>query len=355
MQKYKKRDSKVYLFSILLQTIIYNIKRQLMKRLKPDVFVILIIFSVILANFFPQLAFLKYFPINRVISIGITLIFFFYGLKLSISDIKNDLKNVKLHLLIQFSTFLLFPLLVLIVKPFITSDNGHIIWLSFMFLAALPSTVSSSVVMVSMAKGNVPAAIFNATISGLIGIVVTPFWIGWFVKQNTGSFEWGSIYLKLMTEILLPVLLGLIIQHFFSYAHIFTKIYSKAFNWFDKIIILLIVYNSFAGSFKAKLFQAVTISDLFLIFFAVIILFIIVYLITGYVSKKLNLETKDAITVQFCGTKKSLLHGTVFSKVIFGSGSISMGIILLPIMVFHAFQILVISLIATKKGKRENV
>jgi sodium/bile acid cotransporter 7 len=326
-----------------------------MKRLKPDVFVTLILISVIVAYFFPQLAFTKVFPINKVISIGITLIFFFYGLKLSISDIKNDLKNIKLHILIQLSTFLLFPILVLLVKPLITSENGHIIWLSFMFLAALPSTVSSSVVMVSMAKGNVPAAIFNATISGLIGIVVTPFWMGWFVQQNTGSFEWGPIYLKLVTEILLPVLLGLLLQHYFSYSHTFTKKYNKAFNWFDRIIILLIVYNSFAGSFKAKIFQSVTFFDLILILISVIILFLIVYFITGYFAKKLKFETKDAITVQFCGTKKSLLHGTVFSKVIFGTGPIPMGIILLPIMLFHTFQIFVISIIATQKGKREHI
>ncbi|GAL78303.1 sodium/bile acid symporter family [Algibacter lectus] len=49
-----------------------------------------------------------------------------------------------------------------------------------LFLAALPSTVSSSVVMVSMAKGNIPAAIFNASISGIIGVALTPLWMGAF-------------------------------------------------------------------------------------------------------------------------------------------------------------------------------
>lgn len=325
-----------------------------MKKLKIDLFVFLLIFSVILAYLFPQLAFSKLIPLNLLISIGITLIFFFYGLKLSIQDLKNDLKNGKLHILIQLSTFLIFPLLVLIAKPFIFTAEGEIIWLSFMFLAALPSTVSSSVVMVSLAKGNVPAAIFNATISGLIGIVLTPLWMGFFMEQNGGQYEWGPIYLKLLTEILLPVVLGLLLQHYFSYFHTFTKKYNKFFNGFDKTIILLIVYNSFADSFKEKIFSSVKFWDFVWIIIAVIVLFFIVYAITGWFAKKLKFNIKDTITVQFCGTKKSLLHGTVFSKVLFGAGTIPIGIILLPIMIFHAFQIFVISIIATRMGSHES-
>src|SRR5699024_8283044 len=96
-----------------------------------------------------------------------SLIFFFYGLKLSGKQIKSGLQNWKLHLLVQLSTFLLFPLLVLPFKPFIAAGHSQTIWLAFLFLAALPSTVSSSVVMVSIAKGKVPAAFFNACIPAL--------------------------------------------------------------------------------------------------------------------------------------------------------------------------------------------
>ncbi len=323
-----------------------------MKNIKLDTFVILLIVSVVLSYFFPQLAFSKIISLNRVISVGIALIFFFYGLKLSFSDIKRDLRNVKLHIVIQLSTFILFPFLVLLAKPFIFSEEGEIIWLSFMFLAAIPSTVSSSVVMVSLAKGNVSASIFNATVSGLVGVFITPIWMSFFIEPTAVQYDLGVIYVKLFSEILAPIVLGLVLQHYFSYFHSFTKKYSSFFSGFDKFVILLIVYNSFAVSFVEKTFQSVHIYDFIIITVATITLFFIVYEIIGWVSKKMKFSTEDKIAAQFCGTKKSLLHGTVFSEILFGSGNIPMGIILLPIMLFHAFQIFVISIIATKKGTK---
>lgn len=325
-----------------------------MKKLKLDSFVLLLFVAVALSYFFPQLAYSSYINLNTVISVGITLIFFFYGLKLSFEDIKRDLRNWKLHIVIQLSTFLLFPLLVVAFKPFVFSADKESIWLAFMFLAALPSTVSSSVVMVSLARGNVPASIFNATISGLIGIIITPLWMGLFIEQSAADFHLGPIYIKLVTEILLPVGLGLLLQHYFSYFHRFTLKYAILFNGFDKTVILLIVYNSFAKSFVDRIFSSVDAWGFLIVVLGSVAIFFVVYEITGFISKRLKFNLPDTIAVQFNGTKKSLLHGTVFSKVLFGAGSVPIGIILLPIMIYHTLQIFIVSIIATKKGARDD-
>ncbi len=321
-----------------------------MRKIRLDFFIVLMLSAVVLAYFFPQGANSTLIPLETVIRIGIMLIFFFYGLKLSFQDIKKDLNNTRLHLLIQLTTFLLFPLIVLITKPFVVHDDKEIIWLAFMFLAVLPSTVSSSVVMVSIAKGNVPAAIFNATISGLIGILVTPLWMGLFVSKSTVHYDWGPIYLKLVTEILAPVLVGLVLQHFFTFFHSFTQKYRKLFTRFDQTVILLIVYNSFASSFVSNIFGSIQLLDFIIIFIGSLLLFYVVYSFTGWIAHKMQFNRQDTITIQFSGTKKSLLHGSVFAEVIFGS-SVSMGIILLPIMVFHALQLFIISIIATNKAR----
>ncbi|MCF1190008.1 bile acid:sodium symporter [Mangrovimonas sp. AS39] len=313
-------------------------------KFKLDKFVLAIITVVILAYFFPDLA-KEDSPINlgRIGSIGISFIFFFYGLKLSPKEIASGLKNWRLHVLIQSTTFLLFPLLVLPFKPLISAEN-ETLWLAFLFLAALPSTVSSSVVMVSIAKGNIPAAIFNASISGLIGIVVTPLWIGLFQNQSNSDYDLGQIYLKLLTEILLPVFLGLILHRFLGK---FAKKNSKYLTLFDKSVILLIIYKSFSESFLGKIFESVNFMDLILIFCLVITIFIIVYLTIGKISKWLGFLKEDQITAKFCGTKKSLVHGTVFSDILFQHTS-AIGILLLPLMLFHAIQIFIISIIANK-------
>jgi sodium/bile acid cotransporter 7 len=45
------------------------------------------------------------------------------------------------------------------------------------------------------------------------------------------------------------------------------------------------------------------------------------------------------------------VHGTVFSKILFAQ-SAAIGILLLPLMLFHAFQLFVVSVFATRLAKR---
>ncbi|TNJ42597.1 bile acid:sodium symporter [Tamlana fucoidanivorans] len=318
-------------------------------QMKIDRFVLAIIGTIILSYFFPQWGSTSSsVPLDTIGSIGVSLIFFFYGLKLSPNKIKDGLKNWKLHVLVQTATFLLFPLLVLLFKPFIMSEEGINLWLAFLFLAALPSTVSSSVVMVSIAKGNIPAAIFNASISGLIGIAITPLWLDLFIPQSSGDFNLGEIYIKLIIEILLPVILGMALQRF---GQKLANTYHRQLTLFDKSVILLIIYKSFSRSFEDRIFEDISIADLLLIGLFILLLFFAVYHIIGYASKALSFSIEDRITAQFCGTKKSLVHGTVFSAILFPP-TFPIGLILLPIMLYHAMQILIISVLASKLGQR---
>ncbi len=319
--------------------------------MKIDKIVPAIAVVVVIAYFFPQAAAPgSPVPIDTICSIGVSLIFFFYGLKLSPDKIKSGLRNWQLHLLIQTSTFILFPLIVICFYPWMQTEQQKLLWLGVFFLAALPSTVSSSVVMVSMAKGNIPASIFNASLSGIIGILITPLWMGIFVSgSQAGDFDFGHIYLKLVTEIIVPVALGIALQKYWG---AFAQKHSSKLSTFDKSVILLIIYKSFAESFENRIFSTVEFNDLLLIVAVVIALFFLVYGLIGYISGLLRFNTEDKITAQFCGTKKSLVHGTVFSTVLFGNMA-AVGIVLLPLMLFHAIQILLIGVIAGKLGKRE--
>lgn len=319
----------------------------MLKKLRIDTFVIAIIISIVLAYIFPQLgASDSPVPMALISSLGISFIFFFYGLSLSSEAIKSGLKNWKLHVSVQASTFVLFPLLIVPFYPLAKDTSYELLWLAFLFMAALPSTVSSSVVMVAMAKGNLPAAIFNASISGIIGIVITPLWMMPFIKQTDVAFDFSAIYLQLISEIVIPLILGLLLRRFLG---VWARKHKPTLNKFDKLIILLIIYKSFVQSFEDNIFNSVGLVEMLSIVGLVLIIFVAVYRLTGWIGKLLKFNHADQITNQFCGTKKSLVHGTVFSEALFGQTSV-VGIILLPLMFYHALQILIISAIATKKG-----
>ena len=131
-----------------------------------NTFLWLLIAMVLLGRLLPyRESYNSFFNLGSFIDWGIVVIFLLYGLKLNLREVLNDIRNWKLHLLVQATTFVLFPLLVM---PFYLVAEGtsyYVLWLSIYFLVSLPSTVSSSVVMVSIAKGKVPSAIFNDSVS----------------------------------------------------------------------------------------------------------------------------------------------------------------------------------------------
>ncbi|UGU15290.1 bile acid:sodium symporter [Sinomicrobium kalidii] len=314
-------------------------------RFKTASFVLALLVSILIAYLFPEPAIEgSGFPIKTISSVGISLIFFFYGLKLSPDKIKKGLNNWRLHLVVQLSTFILFPLLILPFYPLMQNMEQRTLWLALFFLATLPSTVSSSVVMVSMAGGNIPAAIFNASLSGMIGILITPLWVTPFLGKNIPDPDFTHIYTQLAFEVILPVILGILLQPLGGKT---ATRYSRQLGLFDKTIILLIVYKSFAGSFYSGIFRQIQWGDIALLILIVLLLFFTVYGCIYLISKRLHFNREDRITALFCGSKKSLVHGTVMAKVLFSKLSTA-GIILLPLMLYHGLQILLVSIIASR-------
>ncbi|MCD1117739.1 bile acid:sodium symporter [Chryseobacterium turcicum] len=319
---------------------------------KQNTFLLLLVVMVVLAKLIPfQSSYSQYFNLSAFIDWGIAGIFLLYGLKLNLKEVVKDVSNWKLHLLIQSGTFIIFPLLVLIFYPFIKDSEYYNIWLSVFFLASLPSTVSSSVVMVSIAKGNVTSAIFNASISGLIGIIMTPLLMSFFLVSNSSSGNQTEIIQQLLIKVLLPIILGVLLNPVFK--KWVTK-YSKIFAEFDRLIILLIVYESFSGAFIENIFASVPSAVFLILALSVIFLFFSVYYILKILAEKMNFKPKEVITATFCGSKKSLVHGSLFLLVL-GIPDEQKVLFLLPVMVYHSFQLFYVSWLANKIAKRMEI
>ncbi len=318
---------------------------RLLQRFGLDGFVLALLGMILLAYLWPQGGITEgTFSLSSLANYGVSLIFFFYGLRLSKQKLQQGLGNWKLHILVQASTFILFPLLVFPLQMLVPDEQWHVLWIGTFFLASLPSTVSSSVVMVSMAEGNIPAAIFNASISSIIGVFITPLWMELILSGSSQNIELGSIMGKLVLQVLLPVVVGILLNP--KWGHIAEK-YKKQLKYFDQTIILIIIYTAFCESFEKKMFDNLTLPELLLLGVAMLLLFFIVYGITNMLCSILHFNRKDRITVVFCGSKKSLVHGTVMSRVLFTNNTAT-GLLLLPLMMYHALQLIVVSIIAKR-------
>ena len=287
------------------------------------------------------------FSLSNLANLGVSVIFFFYGLRLSGDKLRAGLVNWKLHLTIHFTTFVVFPLVILAGLQLFGTDETRLLWLGTFYMAALPSTVSSSVVMVSIAGGNLPAAIFNASISSLIGVFITPLWMGLFLSTGSGDYDLGSVIGKLALQVIAPVILGIVLNRWLG---AWAERHKKALSTFDKIVILMIVYTAFCESFERRMFQSVTGSDLLVLGVCMMGLFFLIYGLVNLVSRLLGFNRADRITALFCGSKKSLVQGSVMVTVLFPENVI--GIVLLPIMIYHALQLIAASVLAQSLARQ---
>lgn len=323
--------------------------KKLLQKVGFNNFLLGLILAIFLAWLFPKLGSSEG-PIQWKpwINGGIALVFFFYGVKLNPRQLMEGLLNWKLHLTIQLFTFIVFPFLVLMIfrwLPWVDQDFE----LGISYLAALPSTVSASVVMVNIAGGNIPAAIFNASISGLLGVVITPAWMGILAENlGQGEVDFWPTFVDLTIKVILPVFVGVLLH-----GKLFPLIRShlKRLKYLDQAIIMMIVFTAFSDSFYQKIFQPYSWLSLLKIAFLMLILFLMVLLSIELVSRFLGFSIKDRITALFCGSKKSLVHGVVIGKVMFPDPAV-LGLVLLPVMLYHFQQLLIGSSLAEWFGRK---
>lgn len=287
--------------------------------------------------------------VEWVANYGICVVFFLYGLTLAPEKMRAGLAKWRVHIAVQLATFALFPIVVLVALFLTRAWVPEEVQLGFFYLAALPSTVSSSVAMTSLARGNVPVAIFNATLSAFLGVFLTPILMAWYMKSTGQSLPLSSVIVKIVLLVLLPTALGQI-------AHRWLAAWAaRNGSWLklcDRAVILAIVYNSFCDSIKEGIWSDHDISLVFLMVAASIVLFFAIYELMKIPCRLMGLDREDTIACLFCASKKSLATGVPLSKVMFGATPM-LGLIIAPLMIFHFFQLVIVSVIANRFARDE--
>jgi sodium/bile acid cotransporter 7 len=278
---------------------------------------------------------------------GVALIFFLHGLTLSFAALRLGAMNWRLHALIQGCTFILFPLIGLGLHAVLAGRAAPELILGIFFLCALPSTVSSSIAMTAAARGNVAGAVFNATLSSLIGIVATPLWVALVMKTTGETRPLLPVILDLVKWLVLPLALG---QALRPWIGAWAMRHRPRIALVDRLTILLLVYTSFCDSFQQGVWSRNGLGQLLGVLALSAALFATVLGVTSWLARALGFSREDRIAAIFCGSKKTLASGVPMAKLMFGAHP-AMGVILLPIMVYHQLQLIVGGLLAQRWGR----
>ncbi|MDF0534333.1 bile acid:sodium symporter [Shewanella sp. A32] len=321
----------------------------LVKTLKKEWFLLGMVLAIALAALFPGPGHSGgVMHLDKITGIGIGIIFFLHGVGLSPAAIRAGLGNWRLHLLTQSTTFVLYPLLWLCFAWLFNLLLPAALALGFCYLLVLPSTISSSVAMTSVAHGNVPGAIFNASLSNIIGIFITPLLVGWFMGVAGGALDLTHTIVSIAEMLLLPMIAGQLLRPtLLGWVQRHKSLTGKV----DKLVILLIIYNAFCDSVTQGIWHDFSVPMLATaIALCVIILLLVVYLLQR-LTRGLGFPVEDEIAALFCGTKKTLAAGVPMAKVIFGADP-RLGMLLLPIMLYHPLQIFYCAILANRYAKR---
>ncbi|RKE53985.1 MULTISPECIES: bile acid:sodium symporter family protein [unclassified Sphingomonas] len=303
-------------------------------------FILMLLGTVVLASLLPARGEMATI-VGYAADIGIVLLFFLHGAKLSRDAIWAGLRNWKLHLAVLAITFVAFPLfgLGLTALPFVTGPLAA----GLLFLTLLPSTVQSSIAFTAIARGNVAAAVCSASFSNLLGILVTPALVA-LLMNTSGS---GGISIESIEAIVLQLLVPFVAGHLLRpWIGAWVTRKKGLLTVVDRGSILLVVYSAFGAAVVEGLWTKLSIGDLILIGLLCAALLAFVLGLTFAVARLMKLPREDAIVLQFCGSKKSLASGVPMAGVLFPPAQV--GVILLPVMLFHQLQLIACAVIARR-------
>lgn len=138
-------------------------------------------------------------------------IMFCMGITLKVEDFKRVLKRPKIIVITTLLQFLLMPLAAFVISRLLNFSTELLVG---MILVGAVSGGTASNVIAFLAKADVALSITMTVVSTLLSIVITPYLTLLYVGQ-TVPVPVFSMLLSTMKIVLLPVLLGLVINHFF--------------------------------------------------------------------------------------------------------------------------------------------
>lgn len=285
--------------------------------------------------------------LDTVVLFGMGLIFFFHGAALAPQTLQAEAAKWRVHLAIQGTTFVLFPLLTFAAYWASDAIFEPEARLGLFFLGAVSTTISSSITLTSVARGNVALAIFNATLSGLLGLFITPLLMKAIGTANAYEISLAHAFARIFTLLLLPFMAGQVMRPVIGRR---LQSWKRQTGLFERAVIVLIVLNAFANVTAGGLWSQYDLGTLLLIGAVVALLLFIVISLTRLLSRMLRLPLADEIALVFCGSTKSLANGAPLAQILFGATAAG-GLILLPLVLYHQLQLIVISWMAGRQGR----
>lgn len=274
-------------------------------------------------------------------NVAVVLLFFLQGARLSRTAVIAATLHWRLHAIILGATFIAFPLLGVALGPLSRTILPQPLYVGLLFLCCLPSAVQASVVFTSVASGNVAAALCSASLSSILGMVLTPL-LASMLLQAHGNLSVSGIQ-SIVVHLFLPFVAGQMVQ---SAIGGWMQRHHTVVHMVDRVSVFLMVYAAISAATISGAWSRLPPSGLLVLVLVDATLLLTMLGLTILASRCLGLSRQDEIAIMFCGSKKSLVTGIPMASLLFPD--VSIGLIVLPLMVFHQLQLMTCATLARR-------
>src|SRR6185436_3921750 len=278
--------------------------------------------------------------------VAIGLLFFLQGARLSRAAVLAGILHWRLHLLIFTSTFIVFPLLGLALGPVSELLIASPLYVGLLFLCCLPSTVQASVIFTSIAGGNVAAALCSASLSSIIGVVLTPALVGLLLHAQGEASVNGVVSIAL--QLLPPFIAGQVLQRRLEP---WMKRNLKAVRRVDLGSVLLMVYGAISAATLSGMWRLLPVQSFLGLVAVDGVLLAVMLSFNVFTARRLRFAREDEVAIAFCGTQKSLIMGIPMANALFAGSTL--GFVVLPMIVYHQMQFMTCAALARRYAQSE--
>ena len=320
------------------------------KLLKNYWFTLLLLTSVLLGFLFPRAAYVL--NRNSTTTFWVVIVLFFnMGFTLPGESIGRGLSRISLHIYIQIFIFIVTPLFFLLTSwPFRSVMDGMFI-AGIFALSVLPTTVSSCSIFTSVSGGNTAGTIFNATLSNILGIVVSPFLLSLIMKETGGRTEadLGVIMLNLAKQIAVPFAAGQLLRRFVTDTAVKFK---KRIGILNNILISFTVFMAMSKTASNDLFIS-RLPQLVIPFFYLALAHFVLLFLARFGGRLLKFSREDMISITYAAPQKTLAMGVPLLSVYFAGEPELLSVALLPLVFYHPWQLVVAGFVQNRLKKGE--
>jgi solute carrier family 10 (sodium/bile acid cotransporter), member 7 len=315
----------------------------MLRRIMPDPFILILVATIAAATLYPAHG-RGLVLISHVANAAIFSLFFFHGLRLERRAVWDGLKHWRLQSAVLITSYGVIPLLgvaLWLVFPDLLSPS---LWMGVTFLICLPSTVQSAIAYSSMAGGNVAASVIAAALSNLSAVILTPLLFAAIAQAGGGAADLSAIG-RIASMLLLPFALGQIAQQWMA---VWANRHKIWIGRMDRLTIILTVFTAFSAAVTEGLWDRVSMSALIVVASLVLSLFLLALGSAWLAGSLLGMSREDRITLLFAGAHKSLATGAPMARILFPASQA--GLVILPLMIYHQFQLIISAWIAARMG-----